>query len=59
MAAELIEILHVFQWGISIRNIRVIITKLENDLDIGQFDTTVNFHVDIPQFRSSMKTRSL
>ena len=56
MAAELTEIWHVFQWRISIRNIDLIITKLENDLDIGQFNFPVKFYQDILPFR--MKTRS-
>ena len=43
MAAELVGILHVFQERISFRNIYVILTNLENDLDIGQFNTTTKF----------------
>ena len=56
MAAELTEIRQVFQGRISIRNIDLILTKLGNDLDIGQFHTTVRFHEDISIFK--MKTRS-
>ena len=55
MAAELTEIWHVFQWCISIRNIDLIITKLENDLVIGQFDSTVKFHENIPPFKMKMR----
>ena len=56
MAAELTGIGHVFQWRISIRSIDLIITKLENDLDIGPNNTTSKFHDDISAFR--MKTGS-
>ena len=55
MAAEL-GISHVFQWPISIRNIYLIVIKLENDLDVGHINTTVKFHEDISPFR--VKTRS-
>ena len=55
MAVEHTEILQVFQGHISIRNIDLIITKLENDLKKGHYRTTFKFHEDISQFR--MKKR--
>ena len=56
MATELTEILHVFQWPISIRNVDLILTKLENDLDIGQFDSTAKFHEDRSPFNMEMRS---
>ena len=45
-----------FQKRFYIRNIDLIITKLENDLDIGQLHIAVKFDEDIPPIM--MKTRS-
>ena len=53
---ETLGIWHVFQERTSVRNIYLILTKLENDLHIGQFDTTAKFHEDILPFMT--KTRS-
>ena len=55
-AAELSGILHVFQWHISIRNIYLIITKLENEFDLYNHNNTAKSHEDIITYR--LKTRS-
>ena len=56
LAAECSGILHVFQWHISIWNIHKIITKLDKELDLGDYNNTAKSHDDITTFRFFKKS---
>ena len=56
MAAELTGIWYVFQQRIYIRNIDLIITKLENHLDTGHHNSNIYLLENISLFRVKMRS---